>query len=420
MTPLAPFPPIVGIYACSHCKRVFRLEQSLRQHCRALHPGRSSEAAPRTCDTCKESFPGPHGLEDHQRAVEHCYCLECQILFDLESKARKHLETFHASQFRCCDCEQDFTSGQALDQHLSDKLHRRITCQICDQDFGSKFALDRHIVVEHHALVRPKRVFMPPNVHGCYICQRRFAKNKDLDQHLVSRKHRPLSDLKCAASDKCKRRFGSPSALLRHLESGTCRSGIDRHTINKLVRDNDIERVISSGPTGQDLLRHNYSGSEWSSSTGTPILTPTSSVASSPVMPIVADYMSEQRVSSFSLEASAPSVGGIPTSTSFQMSSLADSLLLPQHNKSLGFSASSAHSQIHNHDHKTPLFHCPGALASSTPHAASPRKFTTLSGLAQHIESGACGEGPATLKKAIMYVQERFEKMGFGSIRLLK
>ena len=238
-----------------------------------------------------------------------------------------------------------------------------------------------------------------------------------LEQHLDYVKHHPLSYLRCVASDKCKRRFASPSALLHHLESGTCCSGVNRQTINKLVQDNDLERIISSGPTSLDLLSHKCSGSEWSSSTGTPVLTPTSSVASSPVPEAITESTNEQPLSFLSLGASPPSINGVLTSTSSQILSKAGPSLFLQHNESP--SEFSARSLSHNHN-KSPLFHSPGALARSTPHAVSPKYFTTLSGLAQHIESGACGEGPATLMKAMEFVQGRLEMMGLGRIRLLE
>ncbi|KAF6234136.1 hypothetical protein HO173_007556 [Letharia columbiana] len=168
-------------YACSLCKRAFRMEESPRQHYGASHPGCFYQVFARTCDTCKKSFSRKNALEEHQRVENHCYCHECTMIFEFESTAVEHFEALHASQFRCSDCEQDFVSEHALNQHLNDKVHRRIPCQICEQDFGSKPALDRHIVVEHHASDNPERVFYSRDAHGCYICQRTFVKKNDLD-----------------------------------------------------------------------------------------------------------------------------------------------------------------------------------------------------------------------------------------------
>jgi hypothetical protein len=39
--------------------------------------------------------------------------------------------------------------------------------------------------------------------------------------------------------------------------------------------------------------------------------------------------------------------------------------------------------------------------------------------LAQHLESGACSGGLATFKKAIRYVEEQLQVLGFGGVKLL-
>ena len=409
----ATCPPVYRPFVCPICKRAFRVEESLVQHCKALHPRRLDEILGPTCDTCKELFPGQYALEQHQRARKHCYCQECTMIFETESAAVKHFKTFHASQFRCCDCEQDFVSERALDQHLNSKVHRRIPCQLCEQGFGKKPALDRHIVLEHHASVNPKRSLYFDDEHACYICQRRFAQIKDLKQHLASLKHHPLSDIKCIASDKCKHRFASPSALLQHLESGTCCSGIDRRTVNNFVRENDTGRIISSGPAVPSL-------SEYSSSTGTPIFTPTSSASSTPVAATSTNNIDEQPVPRLSLDTDilpfTTSLEALTPGTTRTVTPASPVYLNLNQSRSLP----SVPANFPSHDHAPASFHCPDALATSTPHGISPRKFTSLSGLAQHVESGACGEGSATLKKAMEVVQERLAQMGFGSVRLVK
>ena len=48
------------------------------------------------------------------------------------------------------------------------------------------------------------------------------------------------------------------------------------------------------------------------------------------------------------------------------------------------------------------------------------KRFSTLSGLAHHVESGACGDGKETMVRAMGFVQRKLEEMGFESIRLLK
>lgn len=134
-------------------------------------------------------------------------------------------------------------------------------------------------------------------------------------------------------------------------------------------------------------------------------------------MAAMADSTGEEPVSFLSLEASL-STSEILRPRPPQMSSNLEPSPFRQQPKVLSDSALPVRSLFH--EYKTPLFHCPSALARSTQHGASPRNSTTLSGLAQHVESGACGEGSATLKKAMEFVQEHLDKMGLGTIHLLE
>lgn len=78
--------------------------------------------------------------------------------------------------------------------------------------------------------------------------------------------------------------------------------------------------------------------------------------------------------------------------------------------------------------HALKVFHCPENLFTS-PSAASKKKnsaatlskqFSTLSGLTQHLESGACKGGKAGLKAAIKLLEERLTEIGFQHQGLLK
>jgi hypothetical protein len=47
------------------------------------------------------------------------------------------------------------------------------------------------------------------------------------------------------------------------------------------------------------------------------------------------------------------------------------------------------------------------------------KQFSTVSGLAQHLESGACGGGRGTFMRVVEYVQEEMKGMGLGGLKLL-
>jgi hypothetical protein len=63
--------------------------------------------------------------------------------------------------------------------------------------------------------------------------------------------------------------------------------------------------------------------------------------------------------------------------------------------------------------HTSSMFHCPIALLDGK-HASGPaRAFTTLSGLAQHLEPKAYVGGAAMLRGAAAYLENRFQQIGW-------
>ncbi|KAL8720119.1 MAG: hypothetical protein Q9181_007958 [Wetmoreana brouardii] len=83
---------------------------------------------------------------------------------------------------------------------------------------------------------------------------------------------------------------------------------------------------------------------------------------------------------------------------------------------------------FHNHlaspAHAPKIYHCPVDLMPSKRKGkkaqAAIKEFSTLSGMAQHIESGACEGGRNMLEGAIEFVQDKLKELGFEEIRLLK
>ena len=68
--------------------------------------------------------------------------------------------------------------------------------------------------------------------------------------------------------------------------------------------------------------------------------------------------------------------------------------------------------------HAEKLFHCPVSLLPNGD-SEKAKRFSTLSGLAQHVESEACQGGGATLKMAVSMIEDRLRTMGFGDVKLL-
>ena len=321
------------------------------------------------------------------------------------------------------------------------------------------------MVKEHQAPADRKRRLYPKDVNACYICQRIFKDPFALQQHLTSVKHYPLSDMGCLASSKCRRRFTSPSALLGHLESGACSSGVCKRDIDKLVLTHDTERLITTGPSdGRRLveIQRQKTAASPSSSRGL-IRTPLSSAPASPILtPMSHDspYSISQSGSHSGgpqaedwqyLEDRTPSIASnrpILTPISLNNTSLSPpswflnpsvteedcpsaQLLRELRIYTLAHSTHADHrsgyeslelqrrpSIIPRFDGK--IYHCPVTLPKSALTKKAEKSFSTLSGLAMHIESGACGDGQETMKVAMEIVEEKLTAMGIGGIRLLK
>ena len=85
--------------------------------------------------------------------------------------------------------------------------------------------------------IRAKQVTMAStDDQTCKICRRTFSSFQSLRQHRESVKHKPLSALRCPIGKGCRGEFSAPSALLHHLESGKCCSGMDRDDVYDIIQ----------------------------------------------------------------------------------------------------------------------------------------------------------------------------------------
>jgi len=64
-------------------------------------------------------------------------------------------------------------------------------------------------------------------------------------------------------------------------------------------------------------------------------------------------------------------------------------------------------------------FYCPRALMGDGGKKKAIRQFSTVSGLAQHLESSTCDRGKGTFRHVVEYVQEEIKGIGFGGLKLL-
>lgn len=304
-----------------------------------------------------------------------------------------------ATQYRCCDCDREFKSEHGLKRHL------------------------RHVKVHRPKKTKTKAEEGTPAKPMCQLCNREFKTIDRLKQHLNSLRHNPLSDIQCLASSECKRRFISPSGQLAHLESGRCVSSLSKIELNGAIASRDTGGIITSGGvTGQWVLDDASSTSSISQS-GSPILTPTTAEFDCSYPPSGSRTPTEM----------IPSFGDLPAMVAVQIRKEAPKQqcpLCPSSNprKFLAHALrdhllSSVHAKTHQpacFPEIVPAitFHCPRGLMGEGSKKVV-KQFSTVSGLAQHLESGVCAGGKGTLKYVVDFVQEELKNMGFGERKLL-
>ena len=367
---------------CRHCNQFFAHADGAEQHRLALHSFR--------CLDCNQQFVRPEALQQHQKSTKHCYCAQCDRSFVNPEALGQHLQSsIHATQFHCCNCDRDFVNEQALHQHLADKIHKPNA-----KSKVSTFGLSDWV---------------------CEDCDRDFKDERGLEQHRSSVIHKPLSDVKCFGHEQCKKRFTSPSAWLHHLESGACRSKITMGSLNTAVQSSDTHQHITGGRNDEytALKGANVSGN--TSPEGSIILTP------------VTDNGFDEDLY---WPTSSGSASGMltPNSTISRRpsdgSSPALRLLCPL--CPIGRKPFKSLEALSNHlsspAHSPKIFHCPLALAGYEDEGKVSqlmKYFSTLSGLLQHLESGACQGGNITFRKTVEYIEHNLRRLGLQRLRLL-
>jgi len=351
------------------------------------------------CGSCGKLCERLDILEDHRIVTGHCFCSDCDLVFENEHALKLHRKTeVHASEFKCCDCDILFNDIHALNAHMRKPVHKNPVKKAKDI---STIAAKSHL---------------------CSKCQRTFSSAEALQQHCQSLKHKPLSSLKCPIGTRCRSNFASPSALLHHLESGRCSSEMTRDDINKIVQQYDKDHTIHNSSTQAPLSAPTYS-------------TPSPSLRSGVSTPLSDGDREWSLISPGSLHGSMESSWGefsvLENSQISIESSPSTSALETYKQKRFpcprGCKTFSTEHALQQHmdspAHSEKVYHCPGIVPEFVSivkgKLKGDKKFTTLSGLTQHLESGTCRGG----KKAFVYymnlIQSRLEQLGIGGMRLL-
>ncbi|RFU77386.1 60s ribosomal l19 precursor [Trichoderma arundinaceum] len=384
--------------ACT-CGRSFGTEQALQGHRKAV--------ARYICHLCNRCLLNHKGYMAHrassfpacgQKRVGDVSwrCTDCRAQFDDRAALRQHLQSAgHAVDFHCCDCNKNFKTGRALADHLKNKIHKKP--------------------------VTPPQTQKPQS--RCEDCNRSFKNERALQQHMDSVIHRPISNLTCMAGKicgvECNAHFRSPSGMIAHMESGTCRSGMDRQKLNRLILVQDGDNLITSSSgifeyagwasleSGEESVSCSGILTPSTDSGATGILTPSDSQFS--VVSLVERQLATRAPSgqqSDCMELGEPKVFFCP--------------ICPEAKQRPFFTRTSLEQHMQSPAHTPKMFHCPSLLLQGTHGKAKPsmKRFSTVSGLVAHIESGACRGGNAGLRTVMEYMEGRLEDLGI-SFKLL-
>ncbi|EOA82624.1 uncharacterized protein SETTUDRAFT_52074, partial [Exserohilum turcica Et28A] len=345
----------------------------------------------RKCGCCGKLCERLDILEDHRITTGHCFCSECDLPFESQSAWKSHCKAeLHASEYRCCNCDISFKDIHALNAHMASRAHRKPLQQ------------------------KPYST--------CKICRRMFPSLQSLQQHCESIKHKPFSALSCPVGDGCKGKFSAPSALLHHLESGKCCSGMDRDDIYDMIQLYDKDCTIHTLPTPTPSSATYFSTNYLPPYPGRSITSHDSSDGWSLVTPIHSQGSLEGSLVDWSpLEDSLLSLG-----RRYVVDKIGSELrcpLCPKKRKSFGTMQALQQHMI-SPVHCDKVYLCPSnvlsfGLGRSEIKQGRRKQFTTLSGLAQHLESGACHGGKQTFLCCIEFIQQHLEEWGFGEMRLL-
>ena len=379
---------------------------------------------------CGRDFHDLLSLKQHRQAKSHSYCRHCDEFFDSVKAYKQHNTTLHS--FRCGACQKKFAFATALGHHQEDTGHghgqnrdrafdqhaSHFHCCDCDRDFINATALTQHLTDKVH---KPKRdVSSTPASNPswpCPKCKKLFKGEAALRQHLASVAHHPLSNISCPGGKKCSKRFNSPSAAIHHLESGACRSRLTRTSLNALIRSNDVGQLIHNSSGGSDTpsLYWNENASTSSFGGGVPIMTPKTdrSVASTPLSASLLSGLLTP-ISSGSDDFGPDDFGSDTAPTTSHLCPLC-----PKKFRTLG----ALQDHISSPAHESKIFHCPlsftAPLLDEADAAKATKLFSTLSGLTQHLESGACVGGSGTWRAVMKYVEDRARQSGWMNLRLL-
>ncbi|CZR61834.1 uncharacterized protein PAC_11731 [Phialocephala subalpina] len=343
---------------------------------------------------------------------------------------------------------------------FSIRLH--ITAVTAVEMLRNQKRLRKHLSKEKHIRNAVQESGRSRNLpHKCKECDETFHGKKQLKKHMSS--HRPRH-IHCPMGGKCNKKFATPSALLNHLESGCCSSGVTRAKIHQLVFAHDSNRYITSVEAAEPIrsaehasasqishvsdlvesssdnlpgnkspplpsVSNDDSLSEWSDVGHGPLTFTTSDsdwsiIGGDALTPAHSDNASEWSFMNEDLVHISSNM--FPFDTRLDISSHNGTISQKRRchlcgpNRKPFLSVRAYQEHVNSAAHSPKIFHCPlSFMPKVTPEDKSKiRRFSSLGGLTQHLESGRCEGGLEMYSKAISFVEEQLKLLGFSGFML--
>ncbi|KAL1644731.1 hypothetical protein SLS58_004193 [Diplodia intermedia] len=233
----------------------------------------SEEPPPLQCSACGRAFRDAYGpaRDTYEPSTSVFSCCNCGLEYDTWDEMWRHQLFLHHP---CIACHRIFVCETRLMAHQRETGHCH--CAACAQHFMTPDRLRQHLL-EHHHLPRAEvfqdaadeRPLLDPSTSDpstaaapvfkggfksgknflhvnlrCRVCGSDFTSPKTLHDHRTRGWHDPFTSLACpfaGAGGPCEddaggRSFPSVSALLHHLETARCGSGIALAELNDALR----------------------------------------------------------------------------------------------------------------------------------------------------------------------------------------
>ena len=231
------------------------------------------------------------------------------------------------------------------------------------------------------------------------------------------------SNLSCPVGKKCKVSFTSPSALIQHLESGECDSGITREKIYQLVQNHDTDNLIHKSPEGITPSSPRFPISDNSLPGSLPMTPDLSDDTScwSLLTPPSGLTLDEDATEWLLISGSQTPVSDNQYSLNAPISRRLECPLCPAQGKKFA-TPQALENHMKSPIHRPKAYYCPVSMfpVGLSFHQRKQQKFfSTLGGLAQHLESGACQGGKDIFIEVVEFIERRLELFGFRSMPLL-